>query len=115
MITFFLNSMGPASVKWYEDNNIPYTEEVRYSKIFDKEYTYKKWHKHYSCGRIDIHGVPNEPYGLEYSVHVMERDSWELLSDYLYNLEIDYLPSKEELFTMFEEDTGYTIKWFNKD
>lgn len=111
-ITFFLNWMGVVSNHWYEKNNIPYTETTRYNNILGEDLTSKVWNVYYSLGRIDIHGVPDEPFGLEYGVSIMEAESWGKLGDYLSKLKLDYLPKKQELFDMFEKETGYKIKWF---
>ena len=115
-ITFFLNMMGVASLKWYENNNIPYIcicEPNRFAK--DGWIERKKYDKTYYCGRIDVHGVPDEPYGLEYGVDVMEGKSWGKLQNYLSKLKLDYLPTKQELLEMFEKETNHKIKWFYKD
>ena len=111
-ITFFLNWMGVMSNHWYEDNNISYTEETRYNSILGKEITTKRWKTHYSIGRIDIHGVPDEPYGISYGVPLMKDTSWGKLGIYLGSLELDYLPTVEDLFSMFEESTQHKIEWF---
>ena len=96
---------------WYEQNNIPYIEVTKYSKLLQKEYTVKEYQPNYSCGRIDIHGVPNEPFGLEYGVEPMSDKSWGLLGEWLCGLTLDYLPTDTELYTMFEEQTGHKIEW----
>ena len=111
-ITFFLNQMGVYSTKWYEENNIPYKEFTRFNRILGKDVTLREWDTHYALGRIDIHGVHEEPYGLEYGVGVMEQESWIVLGNYLSRLTLDYLPTKDELFLMFEEDTKHKIRWF---
>jgi hypothetical protein len=109
--TFFLNFMGPISNSWYEENNIPFTTEKRYSNIQGKEVEYKEWDVHYYGGRIDIHH-PNFAYNNEYGVDVMDGESWGLLSDWLDELSLAELPTKDELFQMFEEQTGHKIKYF---
>ena len=38
---FFLNWMGPVALSWYEDNNIPFIEEVRWSTLFEKWVAHK--------------------------------------------------------------------------
>jgi len=109
--TFFLNCMGPVCYSWYEDNNIPFTEHKRYSERFNMMLEYKTPNTHYYGGRIDIHH-PNFAYNNEYGVEIMEGESWGLLSDWLDDLSLDELPTKDELFKMFEEQTGHKIKYF---
>lgn len=112
-ITFFLNTMGVYSLGWYEKNNIPFVWSRMPSRFAEGGWLERKVYKtQYYIGRIDIRGVPDEPYGLEYGVGVMEAESWGVLQGYLSKLKLDNLPTKEELFGMFEEDTGHKIKWF---
>ena len=74
---------------------------------------YKTPNIHYYGGRIDIHH-PNFAYNNEYGVDIMEGESWGLLSDWLDDLSLDELPTKDELFQMFEEQTGHKIKYFKR-
>ena len=111
-ISFFLNWMGVLNMDFYKDNNIPYTEVTKYSKLLDKEYTVKQYHQTYSCGRIDIYGVPDEPFGTAYGVSPMEDESWGKLGEWLDKITLNYIPTEEELYRMFENDTGYKIKWW---
>ena len=107
--------MGPVSNKWYEDNNIPYTEGSFYSKIKNKTIVYKKYKTHYCCGRIDVHGIPDEPYGVEYGVDLMDNESWCHFGLWLGMLETEILYTLEELIQKFEKETNYKIKWFKKE
>lgn len=113
---FFLNWMGPVALSWYEDNNIPFIEEVRWSTLFEKWVAHKTYSPQYCCGRIDI-GPKTEdnPWGLEYGVGIMEQGSWYTLSKWLQEVELYELPSKEGLISMFEEETGHKIKWFKEE
>ena len=113
-ITFFLNMMGVYSSLWYEKNNIPFVWERMPNKFTESGWLERKVYKtQYCMGRVDIHGVANEPYGLEYGIEVMEAEIWSALQEYLLTLTLDVLPSKEGLLSGFEETTGYKIKWFN--
>ena len=104
--------MGVYSIAWYEDNKIPYTTYSRYNSILGKEIEIKRYEKDYALGRIDIHGVPDEPWGLEYGVSIMDQESWCKLGDYLRKLALTELPTKQELLKRFELDTGTKINWW---
>lgn len=111
--SFFLNWMGPVALSWYEDNNIPYTEETRWSDLLGEHITIKTYNPQYCSGRIDIGPKTEEnPWGLEYGVGIMEQESWYKLSKGLNEVELYKLPSRGELFRMFEEEAGHKIKWF---
>jgi hypothetical protein len=56
---------------------------------------------HYAGGRIDIRGVPDEPYGLEYGLAVMHGEDWNALSEWLYGFESKELVSKDSLIEQF--------------
>ncbi len=115
-ITFFLNCMGPISYKWYEDGNIPFEEETRYSKFLNKEVTVKRFKELWYGGRIDIYGLPEDEFysgKSEYGVPIMRDKCWNNLSKYLSELKLDHLPTREELFSMFENEYG-EIEWWHK-
>lgn len=112
-VRFFLNMMGVYGLYWYEKNNIPYIMECRPNRFSEDGWLERKvYDKTYCCGRIDIHGIPEEPFGLAYGVDVMEAESWGLLQQWLTCLSLQHLPTKEELFSKFKSDTGHDIKWF---
>tara|TARA_R110002167_G_scaffold50004_2_gene146088 strand:+ start:70 stop:453 length:384 start_codon:yes stop_codon:yes gene_type:complete len=112
-IGFRLNRMGVYSTLWYEQNNIPYKDTTKYNRFLGKEVRLREYLNTYCVGRIDISGVINEPYGVEYSVGVMEEGSWVLLGEYLRNLKLQYLPTYKDLITLFETETGEKIKWYH--
>lgn len=85
--SYFLNWMGPISKAWCEEHG-----------------------DHWCVGRIDISGIPDEPYGIEYSVPLMHKEDWNKLARFLWDLDIDCLYTKKELFEMFESKHG-TIRW----
>lgn len=115
-LSFSLNWMGVVSTRWYDDHNIPHTLERKYSEWLGKEITLKHYEKYYSCGRIDVYGHPEHPWNFEYGVDVMEGRSWNVLGDWLEDLVLDYLPDTvEEIYEMFEKETGHKIAWFKTD
>ena len=107
MITYSTNWMGVVSTSWYEDNNIPYKDVTRFSKLLNKEVTARHFEVYYSCGRIDIRGVKSEPWGLEYSVSPMHSEDWDALGDWLWDFESKELLTLDELLTLY----GKPIRW----
>ena len=76
-LSFFLNMMGVASRSWYKENNIPSTQ--RWSEVFSTWLTI--YETYYYCGRIDVHNHPDFPFNYEYSVGVMDNESWGKFGD----------------------------------
>lgn len=98
MVSYSTNWMGPVSLEWFrkrglleEGSSIPTTN--------------------YSGGRIDIHGVPEERWGLEYHLPVMHDEDWYALSDYLHNMTTEELLSYNALIEQFETHYGKRIRW----
>lgn len=111
MVTYFLNWMGPVSHRWYEDNNIPYTEEEKFNRITGKVFQLRTYETEYGAGRVDIRDA--SPFGSELGVPVMDMRSWGRFSHYLANLKTTDAPRDlAELVLWFEQDTGETINWF---
>ena len=85
-VKFFLNFI-PLGDQWYEDNNIPDGDV-------------------YCTGTLDtaryIHCSDELP--------IIHEESWNLLEGWLPSLDIDYLPTIDEVFKMFEESTGNKVK-----
>jgi len=92
MITYSTNWMGPINAKWIEEHG-------------------DCW----AAGRIDIYGVPDEPYPIEYSLPPMHNEDWNDLSDWLYNLETEELLSFDALIALFELEVGNKIQWWKEE
>jgi hypothetical protein len=92
MITYSTNWMGPINTKWMEEHG-----------------------KHWAAGRIDIYGVPDEPYPIEYSLPVMGVQDWKSFSDWLDELETETLLSFNELVAQFEQTVGKKIQWLKEE
>jgi len=107
--------MGPWHTSWYEENNIPSTEKTEWSELLQKNITFKAYDNHYAGGRIDIRGVPDEPFGLEYSLPIMEARSWGRLSNWLENFSSEEVVPYEDLLSEFEKQTGQKIIWFSSN
>lgn len=115
-LSFFLNRMGIASSRWYEENNIPFTEVWSSIESISFSGMVKTYTTHYACGRIDVYGHPEHPFNYEYGVNIMETESWYYLSDWLGRLTLNYLPDTvEEIYEMFEKETSHKIKWWNNE
>lgn len=89
MVTYSTNWMGPLNLEWIKENG-------------------DCW----SGGRIDIYGVPGEPYPLEYSLPVMHSKDWNRLSNWLDTVETPVLWSREDLLSNFERFIGREIRWW---
>lgn len=100
MITYSTNWMGPINLNWYRKRGLLEEGSVEPT-------TY------YSAGRIDIRGVPDEPWGLEYGVEPMHGEDWNALSDYLWDFKTEKLLPYDELIASFEEWYGARIRWAN--
>ena len=89
--SYSLNWMGPISKDWCDEHG-----------------------SHWCAGRIDVTGVPDEPWGIEYGVEVMHKEDWANFGTFLRGLDngdVDVLYTKQELFDMFELLNG-KIRWW---
>ena len=98
MITYSTNWMGPINLKWYRERGLLEEGSVEPT-------TY------YSAGRIDIRGVPDEPWGLEYGIGPMHGEDWNRFSDWLDTVESEELIPYDTLIKSFEEYYGKKIRW----
>jgi hypothetical protein len=88
MVTYSTNWMGPINMKWIEEHG-----------------------DYWSAGRIDIRGVPDEPWGLEYGVAPMHTEDWNALSDFLDRLHGETVIPYDTLIMLFEAEYGKKIRW----
>ena len=58
---------------------------------------------HWAAGRIDIYGVPNEHYPIEYGLPPMHVEDWGALSHWLDHHVTSELWTYEELIDTFEK------------
>lgn len=105
--SYSTNLMGPAALHWYENNNIPYTEITKFSKLFNKEVTYKNYEQ-YAGGRIDaycsdITDKDYDPYGVNLNLPIMKAESYGRFSEWLMKFKSERLYSFEELRASFEK------------
>ena len=99
MVTYSTNWMGVVSTRWYEERGLDH-KQVQYC-----------------CGRIDIRDDSKEGYDGqdEYSVAPMTAESWNILSDWLWDLETEEVVGYYRLIEMFEQQTRHKIEWVKKE
>lgn len=91
MVCYFLNYMGPINKFWIIENG-----------------------DYWACGRIDVSGVPNEFFGLEYNVPIMHFDDWRKLASWLNDYDTEELTSFQDLISAYEKENA-PIRWFKKE
>jgi len=117
--------MGPISMDWFTERGLTHfiTETVEsemISKIKDlpigATYEIETVHTHYAGGRIDIRDSSKYCYDgwSEYAVAPMHGNSWNLLSDWLWDLETTEVWDYERLISTFEGETGHKIQWWKE-
>lgn len=112
MVSYSTNWMGPVATRWYEDRNIPFVMKETSGKILPKR-EYKEFLESYSGGRIDIRGVPDEPWGLEYGLPIMHTEDWNALSYWLEEMQTEELWAYEKLIEHFQYWYKKEIRWWN--
>ena len=118
--TYSTNFMGPVSMKWYSDRGL--TRKV--TKVIEEGdrfypkglevgsvWEYDEVTVSYACGRIDIYGDTESPYGDEYGVAPMRAEDWNAFGDWLDKLNTPYQWTYQELLDGFKADTGIEIRW----
>lgn len=108
--TYSTNWMGPVATSWYEVRDIPFVMKESSGVLLPKK-EYKEFLESYSCGRIDIRGDTESPWGDEYGVAPMRTEDWNAFSDWLDDLDTTYLWTYKELLEGFEKETQTTIRW----
>jgi len=100
--------MGPVSLSWYRTRGLTQTQ----TKIADKNsmfttegetFTSESITTHYSCGRIDVHNVPGEPYGDEIGVPPMLSSDWRAFGDWLWDVQTVSVWTLADLVTAYEQ------------
>ena len=127
MISYSTNFMGPISLDWFRERGLTEIADVTVdSKILAEVYgvelggtvTREVVTEYWCGGRIDIYGLDETEYygGMsEYSLPVMDGESWNLFSDWLENYETIELKTYEQLLSAFEADTDHKIRWAHKE
>lgn len=116
MIRYSTNWMGPATMKWYRDRGLTLVDEhvaTEDTMFYHKGETYTREviAVSYSCGRIDVRGVPDEPYGLEIGVPPMLTLDWQRFGRWLDDVETMAVWTLADLVTAYEHQTNTKITW----
>ena len=69
----------------------------------------------YSAGRIDVRGIPDEPYGDEIGVPPMLSTDWRLFSNWLVDVQTVSMWTLKDLVTAYENQTNTKITWDTHD
>ena len=118
MITYSTNWMGPVSLQWYRDRGLTKietktaTEDSMFYKVGDV-YTSEIITTQYACGRIDIRGIPGQPFGDEIGLPPMLSSDWDKLSDWLDYVETASVWTLESLLEAYAPIHG-SITWANE-
>lgn len=108
--------MGPASLDWYRARGLTQTEkrvatqDTMFYNVGDA-YETETITTSYSCGRIDVRGVPDEPYGLEIGVPPMLTSDWQRFGRWLDDTQTMSVWSLDNLVAAYEYQTGNRIIW----
>ena len=111
--------MGPVSMQWYRDRGLTRTEtktateDTMFYNTGDV-YTTEDITTSYSCGRIDVRGIPGEPYGDEISVPPMLSTDWRVFGDWLDTVETMSIWTLADLVTAYEQHNP-KITWDTHD
>lgn len=81
---------------------------------FNKNFI-EKYGNNWSGGRIDIMDIPDEPYGLEYSMEFIRTEDWNKLSEWMWKLETENILTKEEILERYRKETGNNITYLVRD
>ncbi len=100
--------MGPASLNWYRERGLTQmvrktaTENTMFYAI-GETYTTESITMQYSCGRIDVRGIPDEPYTDEIGVPPMLSYDWRRFSEWLRDIQTMSVWSLENLVAAYEQ------------
>ena len=112
--------MGPWHLNWYRQRGLTQmalktaTENSMFYAI-GETYTTESITTHYSCGRIDVRGVPDEPYGLEIGVPPMLSSDWQHFGNWLHDVQTASVWTLTDLVAAYEHQTGNKIIWDTYD
>ena len=107
--------MGPVSMQWYRDRGLTQKQ----TKIADKDtmfystgdvYTTEGVTASYSAGRIDVRGIPDEPYGDEIGVPPMLSTDWRKFGDWLDDVQTASVWTLKDLVIAYEQNNP-KITW----
>ena len=109
--------MGPVSMDWYRARGLTQTKTkiATENTMFTTEgepFTSESITTHYSCGRIDVRGIPGEPYGDEIGVPPMLSYDWHAFGNWLEDVQTMSVWSLQNLVEAYEHWSGQpSITW----
>jgi len=120
--TLHLKCYGPHHLSWYEAKGLPYREVTEKNRFTESGYlTRKVYDKKYAFGSIQYFTCKDD-YNLssewrpDIAVPMMEASSWNSFSEFLRGLTVESdLVSLDYLVSLYEEQTGEIIVWFEQE
>jgi hypothetical protein len=88
------------------------TENTMFYSI-GETYTTETITTSYSAGRIDVRGIPDEPYGDEMSLPAMLSTDWRLFGDWLWDVQTMSIWTLADLVTAYEQHNP-KITWIKE-
>ena len=98
MISYSTNFMGPVTLRWYIEHNIPFKEDGVTPTI------------PYAGGRIDIYGT-DSLYGEEIGLPIMRADHWNSFSTWLDNYKTIEVKTFEAILEAYYKAGHPIIVW----
>ena len=107
------------NLEWYRERGLTLIDEhvaTEDTMFYNKGETYTRETitTSYSCGRIDVRGIPDEPYGDEIGVPPMLSTDWRLFSNWLEDVKTIVVWSLEDLVAAYEHRNNTKITWADK-
>lgn len=111
--------MGPVSLQWYRQRGLTQVEHktaTEDSMLYNhsERYTSETITQHYSCGRIDVRGISDQPYGDEIGVPPMRSEDWRLFGDWLDDVQTMSVWTLDNLVAAYEQHNP-KITWDTHD
>jgi hypothetical protein len=108
--------MGPVSLQWYRQRGLTQVEHkiaTEDSMLYNhsEHYTSESITHQYACGRIDVRGIPNEPYGDEIGVPPMLSTDWDRFGDWLDTVQTMSVWTLDDLVAAYEYRDNPQITW----
>lgn len=101
---------------WYRTRGLTQVEHkiaTEDSMLYNQgeSYTSETITTHYSCGRIDVRGIPDEPYGDEIGVPPMLSSDWRAFGRWLDDVQTVSVWTLKDLVEAYEFQTNTKITW----
>lgn len=118
MISYYLNQMGPWSMKWYTDRGLTEKQTIKFSEDFvikekaGTELVVDVCTIQMAAGRIDI--SDGSPFGDEISVPVMYLEDWKNFGAWLWKFKTKRKWNLDRLVKEYEK-TNTPIRWWKDE